>query len=381
VSTATTAASGAAKPAAPRVPSWFPTPHSASALYLLALEFIVFAVWIPDLFFTSATFKLVLADQVIVAMMALGLLIPFVAGAFDLSVGTMVAFSFVIMSWLGVHTSLNSAIAALLALLACAFVGALSGIITVKFRVNSFIATLGMSQLLVAVTLYISEGRQIPSAFSATFLKFGQGDWIGVPRPVFYLAALALIVWYVLEWTPLGRNLFATGSNQEAARLTGVRTDRLILGSLVASAVVGGLAGIVYGMRVGTFSTTLGPPLLFPAFAALFFGSTQFKSRPNVWGTVLAAYVLAFGVKGLQLASQGNTFWITPAFNGAALLIAVIFAARAGHIPTRRRSAQLNAANSSVLPPVATHPDGTDETTPKTGSDVAPESPDINARR
>ena len=335
----------AATVSAPRrgIPAWVPTPQSASALYLLALEFIIFAIWIPDVFFTQATFKSVLADQVIVGMMALGLLVPFIAGAFDLSIGAMVSFSFVLMAWFSTETDLNVFITALLAIGACGLIGLVSGILTVKFRVNSFIATLGVSQVLTAAILYISSGRQIPGAFSETFLNFGQADWAGIPRVVFYLVALALLLWYVLEWTPLGRNLFATGANQEAARLAGVRTDRLVLGSLVASAMIAGLAGVVYAARVGSFSSTLGPPLLFPAFAALFFGSTQFKNRPNVWGTVLAVYVLAFGVKGLQLGSEGSTYWITPFFNGAALLIAVAFAARSDAIPMRKRSARLAA--------------------------------------
>ena len=107
-----------------------------------------------------------------------------------------------------------------------------------------------------------------------------------------------------------------------------MRTDRLVWGSLVASAVIAAIAGIIYGAKIGSFSNSFGPPLLFPAFAAVFLGSTQIRSRPNVWGTILAVYTLAFGVKGLQLAFQERVYWITPLFNGVALVLAVALASR-----------------------------------------------------
>lgn len=339
-----------------RLPDWTPTPRRASALYLLALIFVVFGLWIPDLFFSAATFKVVLSNQVVIGMLALALLVPFTAGAFDLSVGAVLAFSVVIMSWLGQNTSLNSGVSALIAVVSCSVAGLVSGIVTVKFRVNSFIATLGMSQLLAAATLKISGNREIVGVFSNSFLRIGEGNWFGIPKVVYYLAVLAAIIWYVLEWTPLGRHLFATGSNQEAARLAGVRTDRLVIGSLVASAFIAGVAGVLYAAQVGTFSNSIGPPFLFPAFAALFFGSTQFKSRPNVWGTMLAVYVLAFGVKGLQLTSTSSEYWVTPAFNGAALLIAVSMAGRLGLLSVRKRSARLDQA--------VRHQDGSSNTQP-----------------
>ena len=101
--------------------------------------------------------------------------------------------------------------------------------------------------------------------------------------------------------------MFATGGNPEAARLAGLRTDRLIWGSLVASAMIAGFAGIIYGWKVGNYAQTVGPGYLFPAIAAVFFGASQLKGRPNVWGTFIALYALAWGVKGLQL-----TFTTTP---------------------------------------------------------------------
>jgi ribose transport system permease protein len=312
--------------------------QKASVLYLLAFILVLFSIWIPETFLTTTTFKIVLADQVVIGILALALLIPLTAGAFDLSVGAMLAFSLVIVSWMEANTDLNGIISCLVALLACAAVGFLSGLIIVRFHVNSFIATLGMSQVLTAATLYISENKQIVGVLSNRFLEFGRRDVLGIPIVVYYLLALALLLWYVLECTPLGRHLFATGSNPEAARLSGVRTDRMVWGSLVASAVVAGIAGIVYGAKIGSFSNTFGAPLLFPAFAAVFFGSTQFKSRPNVWGTIVAVYTLAFGVKGLQLAFANGVYWITPLFNGLALILAVALASRSHAAKSRRKS-------------------------------------------
>jgi ribose transport system permease protein len=318
--------------------------QKASALYLLGFIIILFGLWIPETFLTQTTFKLVLADQVVIAILGLALLIPLTAGAFDLSVGAMLAFSLVIVSWFQANTGLNAVLSCVLALLCCAAVGFVSGLIIVRFHVNSFIATLGMSQVLAAATLYISENKQIVGVFSNTFLDFGRREVLGIPIVVYYLVVLALIIWYVLECTPLGRHLFATGANPEAARLSGVRTGHMVWGSLVASAVVAGIAGIVYGAKIGSFSNTFGPPLLFPAFAAVFLGSTQFKSRPNVWGTILAVYTLAFGVKGLQLAFSGGVYWITPLFNGLALIIAVALASRRVAASRRRKSLEAEPA-------------------------------------
>ncbi len=338
-----------------------PGMQRASAVYLLVLVFLLFGFWIPETFLTHVTFKVVAADQVVVGVLGLALLIPLTAGAFDLSVGNMLAFSLVLVSWMAQHTHINAALASVLAIVACGLVGLISGLLVTYFRVNSFIATLGMSQILGAATLYVSANQQITGVLSPTFLKFGRNDLLGIPVVVYYLLFLSLLVWYVLEFTPLGRRLFATGANPEAARLSGVRTDRLICGSLVVSGMMAGVAGVVYGAKIGSFSNSFGPPLLFPAFAAVFFGATQFESRPNVWGTIVALFTLAFGVKGLQLAFATGVYWITPLFNGLALVIAVALARRKvaalqrrKRLPRRGR-APVDAAGGEIADPADQH--------------------------
>ena len=206
------------------------------------------------------------------------------------------------------------------------------------------IATLGMSQVLIAFQLKIADNRQITGAFSSGWSRLGTRDVLGVPIVVVYLLVLAVVLWFTLEHTPVGRYLFAVGGNPDAARLAGLNVERLTVGSLMASATIAGLAGVIFSMKVGTYSSSTGPGLLFPALAAVFFGASQFTRRPNVWGTLVAYFTLAFGVKGLQLAFGPGTFWIQPLFQGAALLIAVALASRVVGETRRSRRQQREAA-------------------------------------
>jgi ribose transport system permease protein len=143
------------------------------------------------------------------------------------------------------------------------------------------------------------------------------------------MLGIAAVMWYVLDYRQLGRYLYATGSNADAARLAGVRVRRLSSIALMVSALVATIAGVIFLMRIGSTSLDAGTPYLLPAFAAAFLGATQFKEgNVNVPGTLVAVYVLATGVKGVQLL--GSPFWVDDLFNGCALIIAVALAVRSG---------------------------------------------------
>jgi len=208
-----------------------------------------------------------------------------------------------------------------------------SGFIVVKLKVNSFVATLGMATITSAIQLIVSDQSQPLPPINAVWTNLTQRTVFGFQIVVLYLIVLALIVWWVLDHTPVGRYFYSIGGSPEAARLTGVAVGRWTWLSLIASSTIAGVAGVFYASLSGP-SLTYGQSLLLPAFAAVFLGSTQFTpGRANVWGTLLAVYVLATGVQGLQFVT--GVLWLNSMFNGVALIAAVSFAVwRQGRVAT-----------------------------------------------
>ena len=305
-----------------------------SALYLWGAFMIIFGIWKTDTFLSMTSAKLILGENVSIGILALAFLIPFCASTFDLSIGSVMSLSVVTTAFLSDEKSrafnMPVALAAVIALLVCTSVGVISGFVVVKLKVNSFIATLGIGQVVSAIVLKLSLNRQITDTFSPTFAKFGRNQYLGIPVIFYYLLFAGIVIWYIMEHTPVGRFVYATGGNPEAARLAGVKTDRMIWGSLIASSFLAGVAGIVFSAKVGVFTSATGPNYLFPAIAAVFFGASQLKGRPNVLGTFIALYALAFGIKGLQLVVGTDSYWVNPMFQGTTLIIAVALASQKG---------------------------------------------------
>ena len=299
-------------------------PKSVSAIYVFIFLVGIFSMWIPDLFLTKTTLRTLLDNQVVTALCAMALVIPLAAGVVNLAVGAQVGAVSILVGWLLVKQGINPALAVVVcAVFGCA-VGFATGLLLVYARIDSFIGTLGVSSLLAAFITAISGGRQILGVPTG-FADLGTDQLFGITYPVYFVLIVAVALWYLLERTTAGRRIYATGGNIEAARLSGVRTARVIIGSLVLCGLITAFAGMLVTARLANADPTIGPGYLLPAFTGAFFGSTQFRGgKFNVFGTLLAVYVLATGVKGLQLA--GAPVWFPDVFNGAALLIAVALA-------------------------------------------------------
>jgi ribose transport system permease protein len=331
--------------------------RNISALYIFVVMFIVFSIWVPDTFLQWNTWKALLDAQAVTAILAVGLVIALSAGTFDLAIGTELGLGAIFVSWLLVDKNVPLVPAFVLTLIIGALIGLANGLLVVKVRIDSFIATLGMSSVLLALIAWVSSSQQIVGVGSS-FEKIGTTEILGLTLPVYLTLVVGLVVWYVLERTPIGRRVYATGGNIEAARLAGVRVAAVVIGSLIACGTIAAFSGMLETANLGTGDPTIGPSYLLPAFSAAFLGSTQFRGgRFNVWGTIVAVIVLATGVKGLQLA--GAPIWIPDLFNGAALLIAVGLAKyestaiRAGAV---RRLLRFDRRDGGSAGPVAAAP-------------------------
>lgn len=295
--------------------------RQASAIYVFAFLIVLFSLWVPETFLTTTTWRSLLGQQSITALVAIGLTLAMAAGVFDLSIGTTLGVGLMLSAWMVGELELAVPLVVLLALGAGVLVGLTNAFFVLVLRIDSFIATLGMAAVLTSVMLAISQGQLI-AGLGSGFKTLGNTQILGVISPFYVMLLVGAVLWYVLERTPAGRRIYATGGNRDAAQLAGVNTSRVMLASMVVCSTVAALAGVLLAASLGAGDPSLGPGYLLPAFSAVFLGSTQFRNgRFNVWGTAVAIYVLAVGTKGLQLA--GAPFWIPSLFNGLSLIVAV----------------------------------------------------------
>jgi ribose transport system permease protein len=309
-------------------------------LVLITLLIIaLFSLMLPGTYPTLLNFEAIAANQATTLLLALAILLPLIVGEFDLSMAQNFGFCQLLVAGLIVMSGVPWVVAVVVTLIVGGLIGLVNGVLIVRLQINSFIATLGMATVLAGLTTWFSGGQMVIGDFPGDFLSIGQiqvGDSLSIA--VVYAVALAVLVWLGLTYLVTGRHLYATGGGRSAAELAGVRTGRLVIGSFVLCGVVAAATGVVTAAQLGTGQPALGPSYLLPAYAGVFLGATTVNpGRFNVWGTVIAVYLLGAGVSGLQ--QLGMQSYVQDLFNGGALIVAV----GASVYVTRRRAVRLEA--------------------------------------
>lgn len=292
---------------------------------LLLAMFVVFAVTMPDKFPTYNNLIAVVNNQTITVIVALGLLVPLAAGVFDISIGGILTLAVITSTSLFQATDGNMPVPLVLLITVLVGIGAglVNGFLVVRMRIEPFIVTLASGSVFLGISQLIANGKVVSENIPSAFTDLGRDKLLGVPLPIVYVAILALFLGYVLVFTPLGRKIYATGANREAARLAGVPTDRILFLAFMVSGVCAAGAGLLYAARIGAGQPDVGAQYLLPAYAAAFLGSTMIKpGRFNVTGLLIGAAIIGIGINGLQL--NGIPAWVVPTFQGGALILAVV---------------------------------------------------------
>ena len=283
---------------------------------------LVFSILRPDTFPTTANFSTIFGTQAVLVVLTLGLLIPLTAGDYDLSVAYNLTLAAMVVAILNVNFGWSVYLAILAALGAGAVVGFVNGGLVVIFGIDPFIVTLGTGTFVGGVVLWISASETISGISTKLVNPVVADRFLGIPLEFYYGLGLCVFLWYVFEYTPLGRRLLFVGRGRNVSRLSGIRVNRVRWGALVASGFISAGAGVLYAGTTGAADPTSGISFLLPAFAAAFLGATTLMpGRFNPWGAIMAAYFLQTGITGFQLL--GVESFVQQLFYGGALVIAV----------------------------------------------------------
>jgi ribose/xylose/arabinose/galactoside ABC-type transport system permease subunit len=269
-----------------------------------AAVFAVFGIIEPS-FLTLSNLLMGLRQMAILFLMGLAATFVLVEGGLDLSIGSVVGMGTVLVC--GLQKSGTSVIIAILVvLITSAAIGFANAVNIVLLGVPPFIATIAMMFIIQGLELVYSGGRVITTGIQGSFKFLGQG-WIGpIPFLVVIILVIAFVAYILMSKTKFGRYAYAVGKNKTAVYLSGVSTSKYRILLYVLTGMIGGLAGIMLGSRLGSAPVWAGQKLLLPAFAAAYLGaSTNKEGEFGVFQTLLGAFLINGLNNGLSLIGYG----------------------------------------------------------------------------
>jgi ribose transport system permease protein/putative xylitol transport system permease protein len=282
---------------------------------------VVFTIANPKFLSVENVFSVV-RSSAILGIMALGVTFVVISGNLDLSVGSMMSFSTIVV--LDLHDQIGPflAIPAMFAMTLC--LGAFIGFLVGYLRLNSLIVTLGMLSAIHGLTLTYSGGQNMDIADKegTWFSIFGQGTALGIPVPILIFVALAALLGVVLSKTAFGRKVYAVGGNGTAATFSGIRRARTVFFCYVISSACVATAGLIQASRSLGSQNTVGQGLELEVLAAVILGGASLLGGSGtIFKTVIGVLILGFIQNGLLLL--GLQFYVQFVVTWVIIILAV----------------------------------------------------------
>lgn len=277
-------------------------------------------------FLSMTNISNVLVQVSVLMIVSAGLTISVASGEFDLSIGNVASLSGVMVAGLLVWSKYPVAFAILAAILIGLAVGAISGLLVTRLRIPSLIATLGMGAIALGINYAYTDGDSIYAPMPKSFYYITSGQIFGfIPVPVVIAALFVALTYILLNMTRYGRQVVATGSNIQAARLSGINVNRCRAIALSLSAAGAAIGGIMLTSRLGTGQPGAGDRYLLDALTAVFLGMTVFRpGRATIQGTVIGVAIIGMLDNGLNLL--GAPFYAQNWVRGGVMILAVSLA-------------------------------------------------------
>ena len=278
-----------------------------------------------DRFLSLQNFSLILQQVMVVGTIAIGQTLIILTAGIDLSCGMIMALGSIVMTKVAADYGLSAPIAILLGIGATALLGLTNGLLVTKAKLPPFIVTLGMLNIAFAITQLYS-GSQTITDIPDGMLWLGNSFRIGETNIVYgviLMLALYLITWLFLRETAPGRHIYAVGNSPEATRLTGISTDKVLLGVYVLAGVFYGLASLLSVARIGAGDPNAGQTENLDAITAVVLGGTSlFGGRGIIIGTLVGALIVGVFRNGLTLMGVSSVYQIL--VTGILVILAVM---------------------------------------------------------
>ncbi|MDQ6791785.1 MAG: ABC transporter permease [Candidatus Dormibacteraeota bacterium] len=275
-------------------------------------------------FLTGGNLSLIVQQVMVVGTLAVGQTLIILTAGIDLSCGAVMALGSIVMAKMAVIVGLNPFLAIALGLAVCAAFGAINGGLVTMIRLPAFIVTLGTLNVAFALTHIYSKDQTI-AKLPAAMTFFGNTFTIG-QTDITYGSILMLVLfaltWFVLRQTAAGRHVYALGNNPEAARLTGIKTARLLLLVYTVAGLIYGIAALLIIGRTGVGDPNAGATDNLDSITAVVLGGTSlFGGRGSIVGTLLGALVIGVIRNGLQLIGVASIYQVL--ITGILVILAV----------------------------------------------------------
>jgi ribose transport system permease protein len=293
-----------------------------AVLLLLAALFVFFSVT-QERFFTSGNIDALLTSAAILWVVSIGLTFVMIAGGFDLSLGSMLALTGVALGSLFNDLGLPIVPAILLTLaLGLVLGGGVNGFLIGRIGLSFLVVTLG-TLILFQGALNLWSDTKTEQVISPLLDSLAFDALLGLPVPVWIMAAVFLVALYVQRSTYFGRDIYAVGGSPDAARLSGIKVSRTIIAVYAIAGLLAALGGVLQVARIGAASPLVGEALIFDAAAAVLLGGTSFAGGVGgVGGTAVGVLFLATLQNGLSVSGV-ESFW-QQIITGAILIAAVL---------------------------------------------------------
>jgi len=278
---------------------------------------------ISDAFFTSYNLLSILRQASINGLIAFGMMVVILTSGIDLSVGSTLAFSSMVMAKL-IVSGVTSPLAFVASVLVGAFIGFLNGLLISKGKLQPMIATLSTMMAIRGLTLYISDGVPVSKLGEGFIGWVGRGNFLGIPIPVYILLIIFGVFAFILTRTVFGKRVYAIGGNIKAAKLSGIHVERNLVYVYMISGILAALAGVILTSRIDSAVPTAGLSYEMNAVAAVVIGGASLSGgRGKVFGTLIGILIIAVLTNGLNLL--GTSAYLQQIITGLIIIAAVIF--------------------------------------------------------